>query len=158
MHYTKYIIIVLFLLPGNPNSIHSIMSSHSLISKLVSFSHHNPHVFQKALVFSQLMKKCDMSSDRLQKEQVFWFILATDCMQLYYVWFCIVEFVVLFLLQYWMVICRYFPEIIVSCLLLGIGERCCASKSVILGYVGSDLWCANKSLCRRCLVFSLWWY
>ncbi len=26
------------------------------------------------------------------------------------------------------------------CLLLGIGERCCASKSLILGYAGSDLW------------------
>ncbi len=41
------------------------MSSHSLMLKLISISHHKPHVFQKALVFSQLMKKCGLSSDWL---------------------------------------------------------------------------------------------
>ncbi len=61
---------MLFLLPGNLNSTRSIMSSHSLVLKVVSVSHHKTNVFQKALVFAQLMKKCGMSSVRLQKEEV----------------------------------------------------------------------------------------
>ncbi len=47
-------------------NLRSIMFSHSLMLKLVSLSHHKPHVLQKALVYSQLMKTFRMSSIWLQ--------------------------------------------------------------------------------------------
>ncbi len=40
-----------------PNNMRSMISFCCLMLKLVSLFHHNPHVFQKALVCSQLMKK-----------------------------------------------------------------------------------------------------
>ncbi len=49
---------MLFVLPGNPNNMHSMISSCCLMLKLVSLFHHKPYVFQKASVCSQLMKTC----------------------------------------------------------------------------------------------------
>ncbi len=70
MHHTKMYYNCLIFLAREPKQYMFNNVSHSLMLKLVNLSHHKPHVFQKALVFSQLMKKFGMSSIRIQKEQI----------------------------------------------------------------------------------------
>ncbi len=41
---------MLFVLPGNPNNMPSMISSCCLMLKLVSLFHHKPHVFQQEQV------------------------------------------------------------------------------------------------------------